>query len=132
MWRDVIPIPTAKQPSTPNPPAGWPPNSNPNDADQPWGNAVITYVAKEFTGGFVHHCHILGHEDRGMMHNTQAACPGGQWATTGPVPAGARCDDSGFCPGDCQLGRPVAAAPACPAPPPQQSDWPSKYGYTAK
>ena len=128
VWRDVMPIPTAKTPSTPNPPAAWPPNSNPQDAGQPWGSAVIAYVAKEFTGGFVNHCHILGHEDRGMMHNTQATCAGGQWATTGPVPPGARCDDAGFCPGDCELGTPVPATPACAAPPPQQSDWPSKYG----
>ena len=128
VWRDVMPIPTAKQPATPKPPAAWPPNSNPQDANRPWGHAVITYVAKEFTGGFVNHCHILGHEDRGMMHNTQATCASGRWAKTGPVPSGARCDASGFCPGDCELGAPAAATPACPAPPPQQGDWPSKFG----
>jgi L-ascorbate oxidase len=128
VWRDVMPIPTAATPSTPNPPAAWPPNSNPKDASQPWGNAVMVYVAKEFTGGFVNHCHILGHEDRGMMHNTQAACSNGQWAKTGPVPPGATCDAAGFCPGDCQLGAPIPARPACAVPPPQQSDWPSKYG----
>lgn len=129
VWRDVMPIPTATSPSKdPNAPLAWPPNSNPKDASRPWGNAVIRYVAKEFTGGFVNHCHILGHEDRGMMHNTQATCATGKWAKTGPVPPGATCDDAGFCPGDCQLGAPVDAIPACATPPAQQSDWPSKYG----
>ena len=128
VWRDVMPIPTAATPTTPNPPPAWPPNSNPRDAKQPWGHAVIRYVAKEFTGGFVNHCHILGHEDRGMMHNTQAVCPSGQWATTGPVPPGARCAPSGFCPGDCVLGAPEAPTAACAPPPPQQSAWPSAYG----
>jgi hypothetical protein len=89
---------------------------------------VITYVAKEFTGAFVNHCHILGHEDRGMMHNTQAVCADGQWAKTGPVPRGATCGADGFCPDDCQLGARLPATPACPTPPAQQSDWPSKYG----
>jgi FtsP/CotA-like multicopper oxidase with cupredoxin domain len=127
VWRDVMPIPAAKTSGT-NPPFAWPVNSNPEDATHPWGNAVIAYVAKEFTGGFVNHCHILGHEDRGMMHNTQAVCRTGTWATTGPVPPGATCDPAGFCPGDCQLGAPLPASPPCPAPPPQQGDWPSKYG----
>ncbi len=131
VWRDVIPIPTATDPADPsktNSPATWPPNGDPKDPKKPWGNAVILYVAKEFTGGFVNHCHILGHEDRGMMHNTQAVCPDGQWARTGPVPPGATCDAAGFCPNDCQLGARIPATPACAEPPPQQSDWPSKYG----
>jgi hypothetical protein len=89
---------------------------------------AITDVAKEFTGAFVNHCHILGHEDRGMMHNTQAVCADGQWAKTGPVPRGAACGADGFCPDDCQLGARLPATPACAAPPPQQSDWPSQYG----
>ena len=85
-------------------------------------------MAKEFTGAFVNHCHILGHEDRGMMHNTQATCPDGSWGTTGMVPPGAECDEEGFCPGDCALGDPIPATPLCPDPPPQQSDWPEAYG----
>jgi FtsP/CotA-like multicopper oxidase with cupredoxin domain len=128
VWRDVVAIPTATPPGTPKPPAAWPPNSNPQDANRPWGSAVIVYVARELTGGFVHHSHILGHADRGMMHSTQVTCANGRWAETGPVPPGARCDAAGFCPGDCQLGAPLVAIPACPAPPPQQSNWPSKYG----
>jgi FtsP/CotA-like multicopper oxidase with cupredoxin domain len=129
VWRDVIPIPQAAAiPPSANDPTEWPPSSNPKDPEHPWGNAVITYVAKEFTGGFVNHCHILGHEDRGMMHNTQAVCGNGAWAKTGPVPPGATCDADGFCPGDCQLGAPVTAGPRCAAPPPQQGDWPSQFG----
>ncbi|MEZ4360903.1 MAG: multicopper oxidase domain-containing protein [Kofleriaceae bacterium] len=132
VWRDVMPIPTAATPSgVANPPPAWAPNSNPSDPQHPWGNAVIRYVAKEFTGGFVNHCHILGHEDRGMMHNTQAVCPSGQWATTSAVPPGASCDAAGFCPGDCQLGTPVAPTASCAPPPAQQSDWPSLYGVSA-
>ncbi|HWO19534.1 MAG TPA: hypothetical protein VNO30_12190 [Kofleriaceae bacterium] len=129
VWRDVLPIPMAKQPgAAKQPPAAWSPSGNPQDANRPWGSAVITYVAREFTGGFVHYSSILLHRDRGMMQGAQATCASGGWATTGPVPAGARCDAAGFCPGDCQLGTPGAAAPACPAPPQQQSNWPSKYG----
>jgi hypothetical protein len=28
----------------------------------------------DYTGGYVIHCHILGHEDRGMMWNVQTVC----------------------------------------------------------
>src|ERR1041384_4084302 len=115
-----MPIPTAVKPASAGNPFNLPPNSDPRNASQPWGNAVIAYVAKEFTGGFVNHCHILGHEDRGMMHNTQAVCANGQFAKTGPVPRGATCDAAGFCPGDCQLGAPFAAGPACAIPAPQE------------
>ncbi|MEM7585532.1 MAG: multicopper oxidase domain-containing protein [Acidobacteriota bacterium] len=121
VWRDTLAIPKVAT-------ATQPPNSDPTDATNPWGHAKLLYVAKEFTGGFVNHCHILGHEDRGMMHNTQATCADGSWATTGPVPTGAVCDEEGFCPGDCQIGEPEPAMPACPAPPPQQSDWPAAFG----
>lgn len=120
VWRDTLAIPTAK--------ATVPPNSDPTSASNPWGNAKLRYVAKEFTGSFVNHCHILGHEDRGMMHNTQATCADGAFATTGPVPPGAECDAEGFCPGDCETGEPLEALSECEAPPPQRSDWPKAYG----
>lgn len=120
VWRDVLAIPKATKTVAPN--------SNPTDSTNPWGHAKLVYVAKEFTGGFVNHCHILGHEDRGMMHNTQATCADGKWATTGPVPPGAYCDKEGFCPGDCETGKREAAMTPCPEPPPQQSDWPKAYG----
>ena len=122
VWRDTLAIPKA---TTKN----LEPNSNPRDATKPWGRAEILYVAKEFTGLFVNHCHILGHEDRGMMQNTQAACADGKWGTTGPVAPGAECDEEGFCPSDCEAGEPIPATPACPVPPAQMSDWPKAYGH---
>lgn len=121
VWRDTMAIPKAA--------ATVAPNTNP--ATNGWGKAEIRYVAKEFTGLFVNHCHILGHEDRGMMQNTQASCPGGGWAVTGPVPPGAECDAEGFCPSDCATGEPIPATPACPAPPAQDSDWPEAFGVPA-
>lgn len=93
IWQDVIPIPT-----------GTPTNL---------GEAVIRYVARDFTGEFVNHCHILGHEDRGMMHNVQAVCPGqtDKWGKPTPsisdpecvegnlIDAAPQCPDDGTCPG---------------------------------
>lgn len=125
VWRDTLALPKATGSSDPTP------NSDPRSETAPWGRAVVRYVAKEFTGAFVNHCHILGHEDRGMMHNTQASCPDGSWATTSEVPAGASCDEYGFCPSDCDLGEPIPAGPECPTPPPQSSDWLGTYGYRA-
>ncbi len=119
LWRDTIALPKA----TGNPA----PNSNPEGKKEPWGKAEVRIVAKEFTGAFVNHCHILGHEDRGMMHNTQASCADGKWATTGPVPPEAKCDAEGFCPGDCQTGKAIAAGQACSEPPRQRGDWVEAY-----
>jgi FtsP/CotA-like multicopper oxidase with cupredoxin domain len=134
VWRDVLAIPTATQAVTPGTQTATAlePNSDPDPEGlgaARWGKAVLRYVAKEFTGGFVNHCHILGHEDRGMMHNTQAVCANGQGATTGPVAPGAQCDASGFCPSDCTTGSAVPAVPACEAPPDQRSNWPAAFGY---
>lgn len=57
----------------------------------------------DFTGEFVLHCHILGHEDRGMMQNVQVVCPqGGVFGT--PVPGQSD---------NCSQTTP--AAPQCPA-----------------
>lgn len=124
VWRDTLAIPKAKSTVAPN--------SDPQDSVNPWGSTKILYVAKEFTGLFVNHCHILGHEDRGMMHNTQSVCPDGQWGLTGPVAPGAKCDDEGFCPSDCVAGERIPASTMCPAGPPQQSDWPAKYGVSTQ
>jgi FtsP/CotA-like multicopper oxidase with cupredoxin domain len=125
VWRDTLAISRA---TTPPQTAALPPNSDPKDSTNPWGHSKIRYVAKEFTGLFVNHCHILGHEDRGMMHNTQSTCAGGKWGLTGPVPPGSVCDEEGFCPGDCDTGEPIGSTPQCAEPPPQQSDWPQAYG----
>ncbi len=122
VWRDTLPIPQATT-------RGLAPNSDPRDVTQPWGRAEFLYVAKEFTGLFVNHCHVLGHEDRGMMHNTQVACPDGNWGLTGLVPVGAVCDEQGFCPSDCASGQAVQATPICDVPPDQRSDWPAAFGF---
>jgi FtsP/CotA-like multicopper oxidase with cupredoxin domain len=121
-WRDVMPIPAAPDSSNPAP------DSDPDDPKAPWGRAEIVYVAKEFTGGYVNHCHILGHEDRGMMHNTQAVCATGEYARTSPVTDPATCDVNGFCPSDCQSEKFYPATKAC-APPPRDAGWPGAYGY---
>jgi FtsP/CotA-like multicopper oxidase with cupredoxin domain len=39
------------------------------------GPIVIRHRFEDFTGGYVLHCHFLGHEDRGMMLGVQVACP---------------------------------------------------------
>ena len=64
LWRDTIPIP----------PAILDPNSKIVDAQ---GNHIVPGYVKirsrfvDFPGTFVLHCHILGHEDRGMMQLIQ-------------------------------------------------------------
>lgn len=60
VWRDTLPIPTVS-----------------GDDPANLGQALIRYWPQDFTGEFVNHCHILGHEDRGMMHNVQVICPQG-------------------------------------------------------
>jgi FtsP/CotA-like multicopper oxidase with cupredoxin domain len=44
----------------------------PGDQD---GNATMRTSFLEFAGEFVMHCHILGHEDRGMMQNLEVEDP---------------------------------------------------------
>lgn len=122
VWRDTLPIPQATT-------RGLEPNSNPRDELTPWGHAEFRYVAKEFTGLFVNHCHILGHEDKGMMHNTQVACADGNWGLTGPVALDAVCDEQGFCPSDCETGEAIPATLACDTPPNQTGNWPEKFGH---
>lgn len=70
-----------------------------------FGEAAIHYEAIDFTGEFVNHCHILGHEDRGMMQNVQATCPDGKWGTP-------TMDGSAECPGT------VTPPPPCGTPTP--------------
>ncbi len=82
IWRDTVAIPTG----------------TPTDL----GHAVIRYEATEFTGEFVNHCHILGHEDRGMMHNVQTVCPNGKWGKP----------TSDLSP-ECREGNYQPAAPKC-------------------
>ena len=47
------------------------------------GSVTIRHRFLDYTGGYVIHCHILGHEDRGMMQNVQTVCPTtGKFGTT--------------------------------------------------
>ena len=39
------------------------------------GYTKMRVLPTDFTGETVLHCHILGHEDRGMMQNVQMVCP---------------------------------------------------------
>lgn len=60
-WQDTILIPPAA-------------------SDDDSGYVIICHRFITFTGEFVLHCHILGHEDRGMMQNVavyaaEADCP---------------------------------------------------------
>jgi len=134
LWRDTLALPLAVDTTnSDNTPFAFAPNSDPQSATNPWGYAKIRYIAKEFTGPFVNHCHILGHEDRGMMHATQAVCKNGDWALTGPVTDKATCDSEGFCESDCQRNNNspvyIPAAAQCPAPVDQQNKyWPLAYG----
>lgn len=83
VWRDTVPIPTL--------------------TDGKLGEAVMRYEAKDFTGEFVNHCHILGHEDRGMMHGVQTICANDQWGKP----------TSDLSP-ECREGNYLPAAPECP------------------
>ncbi|HZN13702.1 MAG TPA: multicopper oxidase family protein [Acidimicrobiales bacterium] len=47
------------------------------------GKVVIRNEFRDFNGWFVYHCHILRHEDEGMMQNIQVLGPGD---TEGPPP----------------------------------------------
>jgi len=73
------------------------------------GYVRIRQLPIDFTGEFVLHCHILGHEDRGMMQNVQVVCPQGPYygkARSG----GAECGPDNFipaakpCPGEYKTG----------------------------
>ncbi|MEM1181083.1 MAG: multicopper oxidase domain-containing protein [Acidobacteriota bacterium] len=66
VWRDTVAIPIANV-------------TRQETSDTERGEMSIVYAARDFTGEFVNHCHILGHEDRGMMHNVQVTCPNGLW-----------------------------------------------------
>ncbi|MEJ2680063.1 MAG: multicopper oxidase domain-containing protein [Gammaproteobacteria bacterium] len=73
VWMDTLALPLAKTDSiAPKAPPPEPPATE-------FGQAIIRYQALNFTGEFVDHCHILGHEDRGMMQNVIATCPNGNW-----------------------------------------------------
>lgn len=47
-----------------------------------YAETVIRHRFIDFTGEYVLHCHILGHEDRGMMSGVQTVCPEGMFGKT--------------------------------------------------
>jgi FtsP/CotA-like multicopper oxidase with cupredoxin domain len=66
VWWDVFPIPAGVQKQDANgkflfDKDGWP------ILDGPPGHVKIRSRFVDFPGTYVLHCHILGHEDRGMM-----------------------------------------------------------------
>ena len=66
------------------------------------GATVINQRFLDFTGGFVQHCHILGHEDRGMMLGVQTVCPNRQYGE--PTPGRNS---------ECRTGNYIPALPTC-------------------
>ncbi|MDH3600709.1 MAG: multicopper oxidase domain-containing protein, partial [Candidatus Tectomicrobia bacterium] len=73
-------------------------------ANNSTGNVVLYQKFINFTGGFVQHCHILGHEDRGMMTNVQTVCKNGKFGKPG----------DGVKP-ECRPGNYEPAFPLCPS-----------------
>ena len=61
------------------------------------GYVRLRQLPIDFTGEFVLHCHILGHEDRGMMQNVQVVCPEGPYYSK-PRAGGAECAPGNFIP----------------------------------
>jgi FtsP/CotA-like multicopper oxidase with cupredoxin domain len=62
IWQDTIDLPPGK--------------SNADDSITP-GSVLIRHQFVDFTGTYVLHCHILAHEDRGMMQLVRVNPPGG-------------------------------------------------------
>lgn len=69
------------------------------------GSVLLYQRFLDFTGGYVQHCHILGHEDRGMMLNVQTVCPNGMFGK--PTPDRRP---------ECRMGNYLPALPGCEAP----------------
>jgi FtsP/CotA-like multicopper oxidase with cupredoxin domain len=82
VWLDVLPLPV---PFTNSSGATVPGYAIIRQAYEPFRNAdgSICERCGPPTGWFVMHCHILGHEERGMMQLLEVIPPGGQ---VGPVP----------------------------------------------
>jgi len=81
VWQDVIAVP----------PADIKTDANGNITSVVPGRVVIRQAYPDFTGTFVLHCHILAHEDRGMMQLVRIV-PSSQYGKgkgkgcTGPIP----------------------------------------------
>jgi len=84
--------------------------SLPSGTALPGGTKSVDIVHRfeDYTGGYVIHCHFLGHEDRGMMLNVQTLCPDGTpdaWNYGTPVESGGA--------DDCSVPSPTPALPSC-------------------
>lgn len=66
-WVDTIPVPAAKD-------------------DRHPGTVVMRMAFRTYTGPYVFHCHILAHEDNGMMNNVNVTSPAatGSLLASGP------------------------------------------------
>ena len=76
------------------------------------GYVRIRQLPIDFTGEFVLHCHILGHEDRGMMQNVQVVCPQGHYygkARSG----GTECGPDNFIPAAKPCPQEYKTGPMC-------------------
>lgn len=81
------------------------------------GYVRIRQLPIDFTGEFVLHCHILGHEDRGMMQNVQVVCPQGLYFGN-PLPGGQpECVSGNFIPAAQQCPVTYKTGPQCAASP---------------
>lgn len=86
VWMDTIAIP----PGTPQAPQ----------------SVLLRQRYEDFTGGYVLHCHFLGHEDRGMMFGSQTVCPQDPLYYGKAQPGGAP---------ECVPGNLIPAHPRCPS-----------------
>lgn len=86
VWMDTIAVPTG----TPQSPK----------------SVLLRQRYEDFTGGYVLHCHFLGHEDRGMMFGVQTVCPQNPLSYGKARPGGAP---------ECVPGNLIPATPVCPA-----------------
>ena len=65
VWKDTLWIKNGMSPFAPR-------------ADQPKGvyTVIVRTRYRRYIGDFVLHCHILNHEDQGMMQNVRIVLPG--------------------------------------------------------
>lgn len=92
-WMDSVPVPARRA------------------ADEPGRSYIaIPFVAPEQAGRYLFHCHILEHEDKGMMAPIEVLAPGRSSAAAGPprslwASLPARVDDDWRLPANCVVPR---------------------------
>lgn len=82
IWRDTARIENSNNTSSPNGPTSGP----------PWPTPSTYFVSQQldYTGEFVLHCHVLVHEDFGMMWSVAIGCDQAQEAKKGKAKAPAK------------------------------------------